>query len=68
MYVGIRGVPAGWIDPSNLSSPLLFQPQVPKYQKKGVNKDARIGKNRFILLLAELADANICEKFAINFQ
>ena len=39
MYVGIRGLPTGWIDPSNLSSPLLFQPQVPKYQKKGVNKD-----------------------------
>ena len=37
MYVGIRGVPAGWIDPSNLSSPLLFQPQVPKYQKQKVS-------------------------------
>ena len=27
MYVGIHGVPAGWIDPGNLSSPLLVQPQ-----------------------------------------
>ena len=31
MYVGIHGVPAGWIDPRNLSSPpALVQPQIPK--------------------------------------